>query len=168
MTTTHTGIGESEKPRHINPSVLLISIIRQVGGNYKHESQHKVAFKRLLADPGYEEFRDAVIDEWLGIKYTTALGAAHPPTAAQLKQNLDSRKAQDAEQRRAIDALKAKIRGRILQLVMPNGKKLAECTGAECIEFGGWYTAIGERVGAKNLVGKVLRERDILRLLARS
>ena len=164
MTTTHTWGDGTRWDHGANPLALLISTIRETGGN---EEQHKAAFKRLLADPDYEEFCGAVIDEWLSIKYSTALQAAHPPTAAQLKQHSDTRHARIAEQRQAVEILKHKIKGRLLQLIMPNGKRLAECTGAECIEFGGWYIAIGEHVGSTNLVGKVLKESEILQLLGR-
>lgn len=166
MTTVRASRDEQERKRIISPFALLISIIRDISGN--NELQHKAAFKQWLADPNYEQYRDVVIDEWLSIKYSTALEAARPPTVAQLRQNQQMRQVRVEEQLRAVDVLKNKIRGRLLQLVMPNGKKLAQCTGAECIEFGGWYTTIGEYVGANNLVGKVLNESDILRLLGRS
>ena len=164
MTTAQTHSRESEQRRHSNPLSLLISLIRDIGGTQQRESQHKAAFKQLLADPNYEEFRDAVIDEWVRIKYSTALQAAHPPTIAQLKQTWASKHAQHSD---TVNALKAKIKGRILKLVMPNGKALEHCTGAECVEFGGWYTTIGERVGPMNLVGKVLTNAEVMQLLAR-
>lgn len=163
-TTQHTH-KQIERGRYVNPLALLISTIREVGD--KGEREHKTIFTQLLANPEYEEFRDAIIDEWIRIKYSTAVAAANPPTPAQLRQNLDVAKAKVVEERRVVDAMKTKIKGRILRLMMPNGKRLEDCTGAECVEFGGWYTAIGEYVGPYNLVGKVMKERDVLRLVAR-
>ena len=55
----------------------------------------------------------------------------------------------------------------LLKLPMPNGKEMAQCTGAEMVGFGGAYVKIGKEVGAKRLVGAVLDEEDVRRLITK-
>jgi hypothetical protein len=49
----------------------------------------------------------------------------------------------------------------LLDLVEPNGKKLRDCTGAECRAFGGWRIKIADRIGDRGVVGKKLSEQDL-------
>lgn len=48
----------------------------------------------------------------------------------------------------------------MLDLMMPNNKRLRFCTGAEVGAFGSAYAKIAEKVGPDNLVGEVLCERE--------
>lgn len=43
-----------------------------------------------------------------------------------------------------------------LDMVTPNGKKLRDCTGTECIGFGKQYTKLGKHVGDR-IVGQVVK-----------
>lgn len=52
----------------------------------------------------------------------------------------------------------------LLQLVMPNGKRLAECTGSDCVRFGGWYSAIAALVPPDQIVGVHLDEQKLQQL----
>lgn len=49
----------------------------------------------------------------------------------------------------------------LLDLTMANGKALRNCTGAECVKFGGWFSAIAAKVGRKQLVGNALSEEQL-------
>jgi hypothetical protein len=55
-----------------------------------------------------------------------------------------------AELRAATEATKALIVGRLLDLIAPNGKKLAQCTGADCRKIGGWYGKLADKVPPQN------------------
>ena len=123
-------------------------MVRDKGGT--DEARHIKAFKALLDEGGYEDFRDAVIDEWARIKYSTAFAAANPPTASELRQRLEQQKREQEAARKAINSIKFKIVRRALSLTMPNGKLLGCCTGAECALFGGFFAKIrcwGGRAG---------------------
>jgi hypothetical protein len=48
----------------------------------------------------------------------------------------------------------------LLDLLMPNGKALRDCTGTDCRKFGGWFSRIADRVGSKK-VGDVLSEKEV-------
>ena len=147
----------------VRPLSLLVSIIRE-GGGIENQSRHKAAFTALVKQEGYEDFLDALIDEWVRIKYSTALGAACPPTVAEMKARLAEQKKRSAKERAEVDKMKLKITKRALELVMPNGKSLGKCSGAECTAFGGWYAKIAERVGPDRLVGDVLTNKDLARM----
>jgi hypothetical protein len=65
----------------------------------------------------------------------------------------------------AKDALKERIQHEaqivLLQMIMPNQKKLYDCTGQDCKQMGGWLKAIGEKVPAKKTVGETLTEKQV-------
>ena len=148
----------------INPLTLLISIIRE--NSDKQDWQHKLMFSRMMKAESYAEYVEIVVLEWLNLKYSTAHAAAFPPSQKDIdKQNVERMK-RAAVTRAEIKKMKAKIVGKLLQVVMPNGKPLAQCTGAECLAFGGWLTRIGEQIEPHEIVGKVLTESALTKLLA--
>jgi hypothetical protein len=71
------------------------------------------------------------------------------------------RKLSEAERRELVEQTKRKIVGRLLDLVMPNGKTLAGSTGAECRKTGGWFMAIAQKVGPRQHVGDILDEAEV-------
>jgi hypothetical protein len=146
------------------PLSLLVSIVRENGGGVKNQSRHKAAFISLIKQEGYDDFLDALLDEWVRIKYSTAASAAFPPTAAEMKARVAEQKSRKAKERAEIDKAKLKITRRALDLIMPNKKPLAKCTGAECVAFGGWIAKIGARVGPNRLVGDVLTNKDLIKM----
>lgn len=81
------------------------------------------------------------------------------PTAIQ-KAKLAEQKAKDAVARAKLVArIKSKVL--LLSMVMPNGKKLRDCSGEECAHFGGWYRRIASEIGPTKLVGEVLSEQQV-------
>lgn len=69
---------------------------------------------------------------------------------------------------RAISAMKEAIKSKIvlLELTMPNGKRLKDCTGGEVATFGNRFKLIADRVGKSRLVGEVLSEEDLQKIVA--
>jgi len=84
----------------------------------------------------------------------------------------DNRDRDRTARRTAIQDAKTQVMERIgeqakivlLDLVMPNGKTLADCTGADCRRFGGVFSQIAQKVPARQLVGAVLSETQVRRL----
>lgn len=62
-----------------------------------------------------------------------------------------------------VESIKAQIV--ILNLTMPNGKSMRDCTGAEMAKFGNRYQRIAESVGKGKLVGDVLSEEDVRKII---
>lgn len=141
---------------------LLISIIRD--NPQADRTAHQNLLRHLLLSPGYEDFLDAVIAQWSSINYKTARSVAFPPTAAELKERAVRRKELRAREDAAVKKAKGLIASRLFDFVMPNGKPLHDCTGGECMEAGGLFAKIGERVGKNNVVGHVLTVADIVQI----
>jgi hypothetical protein len=152
------------RERKESPLGLYIAVIKERPA--ASEGAHKAALKRLILQDGYDDFLEALIEEWLSIKYSTALRAAAPPSVNEIKHRAVKRREERQKLSAATESAKALIGARLLELIMPNGKPLSECTGAECVKFGGWYTKIGERVGPRRVVGKVLNADTITAILA--
>lgn len=69
-----------------------------------------------------------------------------------------------------IEAMKAEIKARatkmvLLDLMLPNGKKLRDTTGGECadlgVKVGAWLANLAARVPVDELVGQVLEETEV-------
>jgi hypothetical protein len=146
-----------------NPLGLFISIIRATPTG--DQASHSRKMRNLLLSDGYEDFLDAVIDEWQRIKYSTAFRAAVPPSIKVIKERAAQRKLAIASEAAAVEKAKSLIGVRLFNLMMPNGKPLHECTGAECVKFGGYFTKIGNAVGPRKIVGKVMTASDLTSLL---
>jgi hypothetical protein len=54
----------------------------------------------------------------------------------------------------------------LLDFIMPNGKALRDCSGAECRAAGGWLTAIADRIGDNAIVGAKLGEAEVAAIYA--
>jgi len=62
-------------------------------------------------------------------------------------------------------AVETKAQIMLLDLVMPDGKKLRESDRADCKRAGGWYMKLADRLKGKQVVGDVWKEADVRKLL---
>jgi hypothetical protein len=62
-----------------------------------------------------------------------------------------------------VEKIKAQII--MLDLTMPNGKAMRDCTGAEMSKFGNRFQRIAEKVGKAKTVGSVLSEDQVKTIL---
>lgn len=83
-------------------------------------------------------------------------------TTRNVKPRLDARPA-PSTLTPAVEAMKAKIAERILLMewVLPNGKRLADCTFGELAKLGGWLAKVAKKGKPNQIVGKVLTERQL-------
>lgn len=163
--------GEDRHETKANPLGIFISLIKEKPK--AGEEAHKAALKRLLQSDGYEADLGKVIDEWMSIKYTTALQAAIPPSPAEVKSRAEAirkdRERAASERAEQAQSLADQVRQVVLlDLAMPNGKPLRECTGSECKKLGpkmgAWLTKIGEAVKPRQIVGDALSEEEVRNL----
>lgn len=156
MTHLNTATGSSRglRLKRENALGLLIACIQERLS--LSEREQKAAFRRLIFDEAYEDFLAALVDEWLGIKYSTALRAAQPVSVEAIRQQLTKRAQAKRAAETRVESAKSIMGARLLDLVAPNGKLLRDCTGAQCAKFGGFYERVAETVGANRIVGKVL------------
>lgn len=62
--------------------------------------------------------------------------------------------------------IKASIASKIIlsDWVLPNGKKLRDCTKADCLKQGGWLLKVGRKLKKNQTVGQVLSEEQLRQL----
>ena len=73
------------------------------------------------------------------------------------------RAARAQEVEKMVSSIKEQIT--LLNMEMPNGKRMRWCTGAEMMKFGGAFTKIGKKVGSTKNVGTVLDEKQVRALM---
>ena len=78
-------------------------------------------------------------------------------------------KPRTAEQRQAeiyaySIASRAVLERVLLDLEMPNHKKLSQCTGADCKQFSKWFATLAREVPAHKTVGQVLKGSQLKKL----
>jgi len=153
----------ARRPHKENPLGLYIAVIKERMG--ASETTHKAAFKRLVLSEGYEDFIERIIDEWQSIKYSTALRAAEPIGIDEIRTAVARRrKDREAEVVMAKKAVKI-IGSRLLDFVMPNGKKLRDCTFAYCGQIGGAISKVATHGKPNELVGKILSADQVQKIV---
>lgn len=97
------------------------------------------------------------------------IGKSHSLVGTSTVQASAERRAESAARVERVHAeLKAKLRAVILlDITLPNGKKLRDATGAECAKAGGFYAAVAKHVKPTQVVDKHLSEADLRNIQAR-
>lgn len=136
------------------PRDLIVSLVEDNPGADRKELFEK--FARSLNKKS-KDYRRAI--EWYFFvnMYEYLTGSRHrqrdPVQLAEVRQ----------ANRNAIEQIKAKIV--MLDLVMPNGKTIRDCTGHEMASFGTRFKKVAARVGKVNSVGSVLSEDELQKLM---
>lgn len=154
-------IASGKKPRLLD---LLIAIVKD-DPDETAAFHHREA-KRLLLNEGYEEYLDDALTRIIALEYGNAIRAVATPSKKDIQARVASAAKAKAKEDDKMAQAKTIIGARIakfivLDLTMPNGKKLRDCTGHECTKLGGLFATIGKRVGATKTVGDVLSEEDL-------
>lgn len=147
------------------PLALYVAIIRE--NPHIERPELRKHLRQLLLSPGFEEYLDWVIEEWERLNFKTAKAIATPTSTEELKKKAADRQRASAQEEAAVEKAKALIGERLLAMATPLGKPLRECTGAECVELGGYFMAIGNAVGATEIVGEKLTADAIAKLIER-
>lgn len=111
----------------------------------------------LVQDLNDEELILSMIEYFI----VNTRAATRKPISPEKRAELEAKKNKVIADIQAVIHRAAKII--LLDMILPNGKPLRDCTGTECAAFGGWFQVVGERVG-KNKVGDVLSEADLVEL----
>jgi hypothetical protein len=106
-----------------NPRELLRRI---VGAHPKADEEELFELFKTGVENGDADYLNVILKYWFTNNYNSLLKRA--------------RHASSAERRAQTDAIKSQIIGRLLDLVMPNGKTLSQCTGADCRRLGGAFS----------------------------
>lgn len=130
--------------REDNPRSVLLALLRKYKG-YSEERLFSL-FKDQVEDD--EDYRSVFLEYWFTNNYRAA---TRKPSAAAVREA-------KAAHRKKVRSIIGQVQ--LLALPMPNGKKLADCTGDECLIFGGWLSRMGVKVG-KRKIGDVLSETQV-------
>jgi hypothetical protein len=149
--------------RRVSPRELLK---RQLEENPRMTRQE--SFKLFLDDiRGLDDAEDyfAVMAEYWHTNNYNSLVA--PPTPQEKAEQAVKRKQARSKAKADVKKIiRRKAELMLLDMVMPNGKELSECTGRECLRFGPklgkFLTKLGETLQPRQKVGEVYRTNDEL------
>ena len=144
--------------RKSNPRALLKTILEK---NLKADANaiYKLFWDEIEDD---KELLRAIVGYWLDHNYQSLRQASGPTPAPSAEPRQASAKAAVSERLR--HRIHYETRVVLLDLIMPNDKRLAECTGAECGKFGGWLFQLSKKVPANKTVGNILSEDEVYKL----
>lgn len=138
---------------------LVAEIIRE--NDAADEARIRREFRERVKDDN--EYFLAVADYAFDAAWRALTIQRNSPTAEDRALKAERAAADAKEYARKVASIKDQVM--LLNLEMPNGKRMRFCTGSEMAEFGKAYTKIAKRVGSTKLVGSVLSEQDVRRLL---
>lgn len=145
-----------ERPTNLNE--LLISLRKL----YKTESKDDVTARfldRLREDDGF-------IDQsgmfWVSLNWNKLVEPAKP-AKPQTKKMRRSPAVAAAAAAVVVEKIKDIV---LLDLVMPNGKKIRHGTGREVLNFGGGFAKLACRIGGDDIFGEHFSEADVRRAIA--
>jgi hypothetical protein len=144
LQATYAGPFVHKTEKH-NPTEIIVRLEKK----YPRASQEKIE-RLFLAE--VEEAREYLIP-CLRYYFLNAWVGLHPAPRRAPAHRISKDEVDKAERR-----LKAAVV--LSEMVMPNGKKLAMCTGTEMATFGRFGAAVAKRA-KRQVVGKVLKERDL-------
>lgn len=135
--------------RRANPRDVLKALVESNPGA-DEGALLKMLRDRLEEDDG-RDYLDSIVEYWFINNYNSLV-----PRSPARRINVESVKA---------GIKKSAVKMVLMDLVMPNGRTLRDCTGGECAAFGGWYERIGAKVEAGQKVGEALSEKELHELL---
>lgn len=157
---------------HINPGVR-----GQTRSTWRDETHLRGVLLRLLAEnPEAErdeleamylaktEMVPKLIEEALRRAFDNDWNGLQKPKRLRPRPTVEEMAEAKAKVAATVENIKALV---LLDLVQPNGKKLRDCTGAECRKTGGWLVNVAKRVGDDGVVGAKLNEVEVAAIFKR-
>jgi hypothetical protein len=166
LDTGYTG-AKVQSWNRANPRDLLKKLLEAHGDRDDKDKMLKLFYEKLEeADKAYT---DAIVEYWFTNNYNSL-------TAERVIRDPASRAARQKTETAVAGQMKSELREKIigaanlmlLALVLPNGKKLADCTGRECRALskktGSWLKKIADKIKPDERVGDRLSEADVRKL----
>jgi hypothetical protein len=147
---------QSWKPA--NPRDLLKQVI---GDNPGSDRRAVLAlFRERLREEDTEDYINTIVDYWFANNYYSLVTPGLLPNRDTAASRIRRETRQIAETVKAKIVLGATIV--LSEMVMPNGKNLADCTGQECADLaehlGGWLVRVSRAVKPGERVGDAIDE----------
>lgn len=154
MTALHTEInmGRQGAKRQSfsekSPRTVLLKIIAE----HPHETRQDM---EVILDLFWQTIHKneahlrTICDYWGVNNYTAIVHVTQPRN--QLKENEE------------VSNIKSSILSKIILLdwILPNGKKLRDCTKTDCTKAGGWLLKVGKKLKTRQTVGQVFSEEQL-------
>jgi hypothetical protein len=110
-----------------------------------------------------EDMVESVIEYWFSNNYHSLIGPTARPTSFSSRQLRESRI--ETAKTAIVERIEERAQMILLDMIMPNGKALKECSGKECASLGKrispWLARISKAVPPSKLVGDVLSEERV-------
>jgi hypothetical protein len=161
MTHVDTGITGAKRQswKHDNPRDVLINIIDEHPSDAK-ESLLEL-FTQVVLEKGRRGLLETIIEYWFANNLNSLLKS-------------DSTLKKEFSKGPQVSKVKEQIRERIkiaagivlMDMILPNKKRLRDCSGAECAAVGGWLSIVATRMAPSAIVGKTFSEQDVRKMLA--
>jgi hypothetical protein len=142
-----------QSTRRASPRDILLTLLKQ------HPAGSERVLLGLFTEKVIErrDYLDVIIEYWFTNNYRSLFKKTMSP---------DEQAKRAEEFRIKREEVKAEIKRRatrmvLLDLAMPNGKALRDCTGRDCKKAGGWFTKLAKMIKPDDVVGKVLSETQV-------
>ncbi len=148
FTTQESRTGAASMARHArkNPTEVMVSLI---------EADPTASFDRIFKQWWDIVKADDDYYEAIGFHAGTNIWASLTRKRPEPKPSKTTQNARATEKNEQVARVVQKVLSRLtLDFVMPNGKRLADCTGIEVSKFGGVFSVIGKKAGNR-IVGDV-------------
>jgi hypothetical protein len=142
---------------HDNPRDVLLGLIK-ANKSWNERRIFDAFFDEVV---GNENYMKVILEYWFANNYASLIGKRkqRKPSTGKLETAATvSTKINDRIEREAQTLL--------LEWTMPNGKRLADCTGSDCKKVGGWLSRIADKIKPTDIVGRVLSEKQVRSLYA--
>ena len=156
-TATATTAQKRATWRKSNPRELLARIIDENRG--ASEQSWRDAFWDEV--DGNRSLLQVIVQYYLDHNIRSIVS---PPVKPPARSKWDRETATKNVKQKLVKRLHEEAQLMFLDLIMPNGKALKECTGQDCRQFGGWATKLAKLVPANKQVGQVLKEGQVRKL----
>jgi hypothetical protein len=165
MTFTDPGVLGAKRAtyRGTNPRPLL----KQIMEKSKDEKVWRDTFWTDVEDD--KDYLRAIVDYWLDNNIRSILMENSPESATARGQNAQKARQKTKQTTEQVkQAVQTRVRQEakiiLLQMIMPNGKHLGDCTGNDCRHFGGWYAALAKKIPPNATVAATMSEREVVAL----
>jgi hypothetical protein len=179
MSRIDTGIygAKVQSWRAANPRDLLKRLI--AGKQSLSMRDALTAFCDEIERPENEEYRHSVFEYWFSNNYRSLIDptpqSAKAAAAKAAAVKAATAKAEEESKHAARGIVQARIEQEaktiLLDIILPNGKALRDCTGRECAKLGGkvgaWLGRIAAKVKPGDVVGDVLDEAEVRKMYGR-
>lgn len=160
MTKTHKGVygAKVQSWKKANPRDILRRLIEQNPG-HDEVALERLCWQTIKDDPESPDLMKTIFSYWFANNWRSLVDERYTPAQRQEKRQAKAKAAVAREV--VVTKVATKMVERIMDMAMPNGKSMSECTFGYVGKLGGGFTRIAKLGKPNQIVGKVLDEAKI-------